>query len=411
MVTKVHEEACFALENIGIEINEKRKDKETLQPFLEKAKNMVLCSSERIYFTRELIDWALEKTPKRSQFPVPEGSWGGGGTASWVYNHEKNIWELPDVNTHVREIMQIAEEYKIPFMFRGVGPQHNAYEDTKQIEVMREHYSGFCYFYVATDEGVAACKKEYRRNPNMATTHSIMNSPLRMNNVGPNWPVFYRCVEEKLPIYLVTMPQLFVNGPGTVYGMVLVSHIEFLAGLCITQVLQPGLMTIHAGFPQGTNPLDGYNTDHGSIIHNEININLADVATYLDLPAIQDGCSTSGAVDEFEIMSSETKSETIRGYKMWNGARKRRWHQCRHFVGFDNYQILYSIPRMQNDFQAWKTVIKNNLTHNIADMKYDPEMLMVDDDFSQSVLYQCIHSYGGNFMNMNHTLKHQHIII
>jgi len=134
MVTKVHEEACFALENIGIEINEKRKDKETLQPFLEKAKNMVLCSSERIYFTRELIDWALEKTPKRSQFPVPEGSWGGGGTASWVYNHEKNIWELPDVNTHVREIMQIAEEYKIPFMFRGVGPQHNAYEDTKQIE-------------------------------------------------------------------------------------------------------------------------------------------------------------------------------------------------------------------------------------------------------------------------------------
>jgi trimethylamine--corrinoid protein Co-methyltransferase len=407
----MHDEACWLLENVGVRLN---------HPYLIKVlENTGYAgfdgSSGRIHILRPLVDRAIATAPKRSEHPVPSKSFCGGGTAPHVRNNG-NLVEA-DLHEHVAAIAEIAEREGIPSIFRGAGGAHNAYEDVEQIRVMREHFSRYIMLYVATEEGVKACAQEYKRNPNMCTTHSLFYSPLQLNDTGPrtvryrvngyrstsqligNVNVFLRCVEEGLPIYLLTMPISYVTSPATLYGTAVQVHAEFLIGLCLVQTLNPGLMTIDAAFPQAGDPRDEYNISFGSISHNLVNLMAAKVATYLNLPAIQDGCSAGGK----ELLDPTIPGDVLRAYRMWNWAYESgwcKWHMVRHCYGFLNYQLVYDIHKMEGDAATLKRVLQNNEQFPIpSEMDvYDPDAIYVIEDV--------IKNHGGNFRTHPHTLKH-----
>jgi len=407
----MHEEACWLLENVGVRMN---------HPYLNKVLEDTGYagfdgSSGRMHILRPLVDWALEQAPKRSAHPVPSKSFCGGGTAPHV--RENGHLVEADLYKHVTEIAKIAEGEGLPSIFRGCGGAHNTYEDTEQIKVLRENFSRYIMLYVATEEGVKACKEEYQRNPHMCTTHSLFYSPLQLNDTGPrtiryrnngsrlnstligNVNGFLRCVEEGLPIYLVTMPISYVTSPATLYGSAVQVHAEFLIGLCLVQVLNPGLMTIDAAFPQAGDPRDEYNISFGSLSHNIINLLAAKVATHLDLPAIQDGCSAGGK----DLNDPSIPLDVLRAYRIWNWAYESgwcEWHMVRHCFGFLNYQMVYDIRKMEQDVAMLKRVLQKDEQVAIpTDLDaYDPEAIYVIDDV--------VRNYGGNFKAHPHTLKH-----
>lgn len=384
----IHEEACQVLEDVGIKC-------ETENPKIIKTFEDTGCAgydptTKRIHILKPLVDESLSTAPKREKFVglVPERSFGSGGTAPYVYDENIRDWIQPDVRKHVAQIAKIAEKYKVPFIFRGTGKQHNEYEDTEQVKVMREHYNGFIYLYVATEPGVMAIKREYEETGMTCSTHSILYSPLAFNDSGPNYPIYFRCVEEGLPIYLVTMPILRVNGPATIYGLAMQCHAEFLAGLCLTQTLKPGIMTLHAGYPLASNMLDNYNINFGSIAHNFVNLSVARVATYLNLPSIQSGFTTNNHHPE-----PTTEKDVIRAYMFWNSADG--WHQARHTFGFVQYQLAFSIPKMERDIQALYRVIEENEKMPIPKLMYDADAV--------SAIADC--APVGNFMEHAHTVR------
>jgi len=393
----VHEEACDLLEHLGVRCSQ--ENLKVFEPFLKKVGDGADYDSSagRIVFKRELIDKCLALAPNRKSFPVPERSFGGGGTAPYVYENEE--WKDPHVHKHVPVVARIAQKYQVPFIFRAVGGKHCPFEDVEQIRAMREMggYEGFIYLYVASEEGVLACKKEYLRNPNMATSHSIFYSPLAVNNVGPNYPIFFRCVEEGIPIYLVTMPLSFISAPATIYGLVMQCHAEFLAGLCLVQTLNPGLMTLHAGYPMAADPANNYQPSFGSIEHNLANISLAKVATYLNLPAIQDGCSTS---DISEVLSPDTPEDVVRAYIMWNSADG--WHQVRHSFGFGHYQMIFGLDRMEKDCKTLARVLDENQKIEVVELEHDKKAF---DAVLEGVL-----AFGGSFKELVHTLKNTRVV-
>lgn len=382
----IHNEACQVLEEVGVKC-ENQKVIDTFESTGYAAYGPI---TKRIHILRPLIDEALKLTPKRNTWTpkVPERSFGSGGTAPYVYDEPTGEWIEPDVRIHVAEVAKIAEKYQIPFIFRGTGKAHCVYEDTEQVKVLRKHYNGFIYLYVATEEGVQAAKREHEETGMTCTTHSIFFSPLSANDVGPNFPIYFRCVEEGLPIYLVTMPINRVNAPATIYGLIVQCHAEFLAGLCLTQTLNPGITTIHAGYPLASGMLDNYNTAFGHIEHNFANLSMARVATYLDLPAIQSGCTTNN-----KIPDPDTEKDVIRAYKFWNSADG--WHQVRHCFGFLNYQLAFSIPKMERDCITLQRILKENEKIRIPKLLYDSDAVGVIADCAPI----------GTFLNHDHTLK------
>lgn len=407
----MHEEACWLLENVGVRMH---------HPYLIKVLEDTGYAgfdgtSNRIHLLRPLVDWAVDQAPKRSAHPVPSKSFCGGGTAPFIRDNGNLV--PADVHQHVAAIAQIAEREGIPSIFRGAGGMHNSFEDIEQIRVLREHYSRYIMLYVATEEGVQACVREYQRNPHMCTTHSLFYSPLQLNDTGPrtvrhrvngdrltsqligNVQVFLRCVEAGLPIYLLTMPISYVTSPATLYGTAVQVHAEFLIGLCLVQTLNPGLMTIDAAFPQAGDPRDEYNISFGSISHNLVNLLAAKAAAYLDLPAIQDGCSAGGQ----NLLDPNIPLDVLRAYRMWNWAFESgwcQWHMVRHCYGFLNYQMVYDIGKMEEDIATLKRVLEHNEQFPI------PAAMDVYDPAAIYVIADVIQNYGGNFTAHPHTLKH-----
>jgi trimethylamine:corrinoid methyltransferase-like protein len=413
----MHDEACWLLENVGVKM-----DHPFLIETLEKTGLAAFDqSSGRIHLLRPLIDQVVAAAPKRDQHPVPRKSFCGGGTAPHVLN--RNTGELEEATLkHVAQIARIAQKEGLPSIFRGVGGQHNAYEDVEQIKVMREHFHNYMMVYVGTEEGVQACAEEYKRNPNMCTTHSLFYSPMQLNNTEPkevryrlngekktsqllgNVSTFLRCVEENLPIYLVSMPISHMTSPATLYGTAVQVHAEFLIGLALVQTLNPGLMTIDAAYPQVGDPQDNYNISYGSVSHNLVNLMAARAATYLDLPAIQSGCAAGGK----DIDDPKISMDMERAYKIWNWAAESGqddWHMVRHCYGFLNYLLAYDIERMKEDSQRLKRVLKNNEQYPVPEEMdaYDPEAIHVIEDV--------VTNFGGNFKDHSHTLKNTKLVL
>lgn len=381
----IHVEACDVLFFTGIKCNnnEVREVFESSQmAFLDETTN-------RIHITRDLIKYCLEVTQKRHNHPVLNRSFGGGGTAAfWI---EGDDWILPHNETHMAEIFRLAEEFNVPFMFKGCGlVQEN------DLEIMRKYYSGYIYSEVKNRKMI----EDIKNDSNVCTAHSIITSPLKFNN---NLDNFFNCLENNLPVYLTTMPISCFTGPSTIYSLVTLVWAEFLAGLCLSQLKNPGCMVVNGAFPTMGDPRNGYQPVLGSIAHNIANYTTMIISNFFSLPSIQSGGTTSNLIhnpyrDDLNICT--TDYDTYNSYTFWNSIEE--FHQVRHCFGFINNLTDFNINKMRRDCVTLQNVIDNDIKF-AANIESKLEEEVFYDSETQEVIQQ---GSDNNFKDLNHTVKY-----
>lgn len=358
------------LQDIGVRCNDRR--------VIETFENTNLAAydetTQRIHIMSDLVESCLASTPRRDQFPVPEHSFGGGGVAMFVKRGDDYITPITEI--HVAEMMDMAEHFNIPFMFKSASAKFTPEEEERQIDVMREYYSGFIYIRAQTDVGIRKVKEEYKKTGLICTTHSPVNSPLMFNEAGKsdkavdNIDIFFKCAKENLPLYITSMPVTCLTAPATIYGIALQAYAEFMAALCLAQIIQPGIMVVNGAFPAAGNPKKGYAPELGVAFHNIANWVTSRISTLDNLPTIQSGCTISGKTHA--PLEGGTDLETERGYKMWNAFS--RWHQVRHAFGFIDDLAAIDLDKMQRDMVSLNRVLQFNEGVDVClnDFQYDP---------------------------------------
>ena len=72
-------------------------------------------------------------------------------------------------------------------------------------------------------------------------------SPLKFPFDGID--VLFETARASLPVPIGPMVQVGASGPGTLAGTLALEHAEILAGICITQLIKPGLPVVYGGIP------------------------------------------------------------------------------------------------------------------------------------------------------------------
>jgi trimethylamine:corrinoid methyltransferase-like protein len=197
---------------------------------------------------------------------------------------------------------------------------------------------------------------------------------------------FLSCVRKGIPIYVSTMPMAGLSSPYCMSGLLTLTHAEALFGITLTQLVNPGLMVVHAGLPSIANIQKNYAVDLGLISHNVANLLAEKVNKKLGIPSIQTACTTSQ--DKPNIQAEE---EAIKGYALM---KKYGFHQMRHAFGFLKELISFSIAKLERHIALCQETRPDQAP--AYDLEpYDPEGLdAIKRNGSQA-----------NYMRDDHTLK------
>jgi trimethylamine:corrinoid methyltransferase-like protein len=117
------------------------------------------------------------------------------------------------------------------------------------------------------------------------------------------------------------------------------THAEVLFGICATQLLNPGVTCIHAGFPTIADPSIDYNPNYGLVSHNFLNILMTHLNLMLDLPTFQ-----SAATTHEEHPTERAYADARMGQAL---CLKYGFHMIRHPFGFLRYLIDFSFDKLE----------------------------------------------------------------
>jgi trimethylamine:corrinoid methyltransferase-like protein len=360
MAEWLHDDARWLLENVGFQCGNK-----AVADIFARSGRAMWGPDGRVRVMPDLVDWAVGAAPKfhefYRQFGVDKHSFGCGGTAPMVFDRGEARSPTDD---DVVYIMRGLEAFGVPFAFRGCGPRHTAEVDVNQIRLMRDNYSGVIYVYVQSIEGVNAVHDEFGVDNRIVVSHSTFYSPLKLNDSAFNVAVHVNAAKLGLPAFLTVMPISFSSGPGSVYGTALQAHAECLCSLVLTQLVNPGTMTVMAAFPLYGDPSLDYNISFGSVSHQMVNLLVAAVYDWLGLPSNQDGCSAGHYPGDFNY------DDVQRAMRIWNG--QRAWHQVRHVFGFLEGQNLWDHGQFHRDLALLRRVLHHDEKEAIPAFERDP---------------------------------------
>lgn len=377
LLDQIHADALRVLEEIGV----KCKSSEVRRIFEETGLAAYDESTGHIHVLTPLVEQALNSAPKRDQYWIPENSFGVGGTAPFVYDDASG--ELVEPNfEHLIKIARIVNQAdEINFMARGVLIKG------KEVEVMNaiiENCQKPIYVATITEEGVSRAQEIYETRGNITVQFSIINSPL--NIIESMVEPFLSCVRKGIPIYVSTMPMAGLSGPYSMSGLLTLAHAEALFGITLAQLVNPGIMVVHAGLPSIANIQKNYAVDLGLVAHNVANLLMEKVNKKLEIPSIQTACTTSE-----DIPNSKAEEDAVNGFAMM---KKYGFHQMRHSFGFLRELISFSIGKLERHIELCRETGPGKCPSFEID-PYDPEGFdVIMRNGSQA-----------NYMRDDHTLK------
>jgi trimethylamine:corrinoid methyltransferase-like protein len=117
------------------------------------------------------------------------------------------------------------------------------------------------------------------------------------------------------------------------------THAEVLFGICAAQIINPGSVCIHGGFPTIADPRISYNPNYGLIGHQALNLLMAHLNMMLDIPTIQ----SAGTTNE-EHLTERAFSDARRGQAM---CKKYGFHMIRHPFAFLRLLVDFSVAKME----------------------------------------------------------------
>jgi len=331
MLLKVHEDALWILENIGVGC----KQPEILRKFQEEEANgLAYVFEDRIFVTNDLVNRCLETVPKVDEFFVPMNSFFIGGTAPYVYDDEAGEGGIFPKPEHAARIAQTAEANDI---VRGMGRGIKLKDEVEQMNIMVENCTKPMYLAVTSDASLKRALEIYEKKKDIMIVFCLTRSPLEVNeNFSEH---FYKVAKAGLPVFDSAMPMAGISAPYCYNGVLAMTHAEILFGLCTTQLVNPGVTFIHAGFPTIADPSIEYNPNYGLVSHFLLNLLMSHLSLMLDIPA----CQSAGTTHE-EHPTEKAYQDCRNGQAM---CKKYGFHMIRHPFAFLRYLIDFSFEKLE----------------------------------------------------------------
>ncbi|MBW2609432.1 MAG: trimethylamine methyltransferase family protein [Deltaproteobacteria bacterium] len=330
MLQQVHQDALWTLENLGVGC----KQPEMQEAFRQfEADGEAIVYEDRIYVTAGLVEKCLKTVPGINDFIVPLNSFFIGGTAPYVYDDEKGVGGLMPTPEHMARIARIADRSSpVAGMGRGIKLK----DEVQQMNIMDENCSKPLYFAVTSDKALERAIEIHKERQNTMIVFCLTRPPLEVNeNFSEH---FVKVVKASLPVFISAMPMAGISAPYCYNGVLAMTHAEVLFGICVAQLLNPGVTCIHAGYPTIADPRIEYNPNYGLISHNFLNILMTHLCLMLDLPAFQSAGTTH------EEHPAERAFEDARmGQAL---CKKYGFHMMRHPFAFLRYLIDFSFEKL-----------------------------------------------------------------
>ena len=334
LVRKIHEDSLRVLEEVGVKCD----SKEVRQIFEETGLAAFNDSTGHIHVLTPLVEQALDTTPKRDRYWIPENSFGVGGTAPFVYDDQIGDLVEPTFD-HLARIASIVNEADvIKFMARGVLIKN---QEVKVMDTIIENCHKPIYVAAVTEAGINRAHEIHETRGEITVQFSLINSPL--NIIESMIDPFLSCVRKGIPIYVSTMPMAGLSGPYSMSGLLTLTHAEGLFGITLAQLVNPGIMVVHAGLPSIANIQKNYAVDLGLVSHNIANLIQEKINKMLNIPSIQTACTTSQ-----DMPNKKAEEDAVNGYAIM---KKHGFHQMRHSFGFLKELISFSIAKLERHIQ------------------------------------------------------------
>jgi trimethylamine:corrinoid methyltransferase-like protein len=331
MLLRVHEDALWILENLGVGCKQP-EIQAVFQQF--EAEGLSVVYDDRVYVTSALVERCLKTVPGTADFFVPVNSFFIGGTAPYVYDDEAGQGGLAPTVQHLLQITKIAEERHV---VNGMGRGIKLKDEVEQMNIMADQCSKPLYFAVTSDAALARAKEIYEQRKNIMIVFCLTRPPLEVNeNFSEH---FVKVVKAGLPVFISAMPMGGISAPYCYNGVLAMTHAEVLFGICAAQLLNQGNICVHAGFPTIADPRIEYNPNYGLVSHNFLNILMSHLNLMLDLPTFQ-----SGGTTHEEHPTERAFADARMGRALW---LKYGFHMMRHSFAFLRYLIDFSIAKLE----------------------------------------------------------------
>ncbi len=340
MLLQAHKDSLWMLENLGVGCSQEQIV-QAFKPYEEQGRAIVY--DGRIYITEDLTRELVSKSPGIDDFFLQRNSFLIGGTAPYIYDDEKGQGGLIPTAADVKKIAQIAEKHDI---VAGMGRGVKLKDEVEQINVMAENCSKPLYFAATSDAAIERARELHDTRKNLMVVFCLTRPPLQVNeNFSES---FVKVVEKGLPVFISAMPLAGISAPYSYNGVLSMTHAEVLFGICATQLLNPGTIAIHAGFPTIADPKKEYNPDYGTKSHQMLNILMAHLNMMLDLPTIQSGGTTN------EEHPTEKAFEDARSGQAL--ALKYGFHMLRHPFAFLKQLVDFSFYKLEKAIEIAQSV-------------------------------------------------------
>jgi len=331
MLFRSHQDALWILENLGVGCRQpdlqdafRRYEKEGLAVIFE----------DRIYIMSALVERCLATVPGLDRFFVPLNSYFIGGTAPYVYDDKAGEGGLTPTPDHVTLMACMAESNDV---VAGMGRGVKLKDEVEQMTIMAENCSKPIYFAVTSDASLKRALEIYETRQNIMIVFCLTRPPLEVNeNFSES---FVKVARAGLPLFISAMPMAGISAPYCFNGVLSMTHAEVLFGICAAQLLNPGVVCVHAGYPTIADPRIEYNPNYGLISHNLLNILMTHLNLMLDLPAFQ-----SAATTHEEHPTERAYADARMGQSL---CLKYGFHMMRHPFAFLRYLIDFSFEKLE----------------------------------------------------------------
>lgn len=378
LLDQIHKDALRVLEETGVHC----PSPEIRQYFEDTGLAAYDETTGHLHVLTPLVEQALAATPKRDTYWIPENAFGVGGTAPFVYDDGTGDLIAPTFE-HLKKVATIVQNADvIEFMARGVLIPK---QEVKVMDTIIAHCDKPIYVAAVTDAGIARAKEIHESRGNLTVQFSIINSPLAI--IESMAAPFLNAVKAGIPIYVSTMPMAGLSGPYSMSSLVTLTHAEALFGITLAQLVNPGIMVVHAGLPSIASINDNYAVNLGLVAFNVANLLMEKVNQRLDLPSIQTACTTSQ-----DTPNQKAEEEAVMGFALM---KKYGFHQMRHAFGFLKELVSFSLAKLERHTELCRSTSPDQAPDYPLE-PYDPEGVAVIKRNGSTA----------NYMRDDHTLKH-----
>jgi trimethylamine:corrinoid methyltransferase-like protein len=391
---RIQQDALLLIESMGMKASPGVVDKirAALDPG-EAAHLIYAPEVGRFYISEKSVEMCMERV--RQGFDYWPAGFGTGGMAAYVVDANGPRTAALDDITRLAQIVARTDEYSsIQTSFNPCSKikksdaQKRREIECAGIDLMIRYAEGKLVTpTIRNDESIRYLAGYYDRGYRVGAALSIVSTFLTVSEemVDP----FIETVKANVPFLMNSMPIAGLTGPYSTTSLVTLAHAEALFGMCLAQLIRPGIKIVNAAMPTVADvkrkdmPLR-----FGSLSNTLINILLAELNAHLGLPTCQSACAHSR-----DIFDEEAVKEASITYTLIN---RFQYHMLRHPFGYASQLNDFNLDTMEQEIELYRRICRNPVPG------VDPKPAEYDDQGLEAIMEGVSR---GDFRNLDHTLK------